>query len=899
MRGTLDGVRKQIPVPDDKRGMNDMIGKTLSHYRILEKLGEGGMGVVYAAEDTKLSRQVALKVLSSDIASSDEKRKRLHREAKVVAALSHPNIVHVYSVEEVDDTFFITMELVHGKSLKELLPAGGLELPRFFQIAVPLVSAVAAAHALGITHRDLKPDNVMMTEDGDVKILDFGLAKVRQAVSLDSGSESPTQSATHVGQIAGTFSYMSPEQAEGRTVDTRSDLFSLGIMFFEMLTGRKPFEGETAPAAISSVLKDTPPSVAELKGGIPRDLARLVKRCLVKDPTRRCQSALDLRNELDEIRTEMTLKPPGDSEAPRSTNKLWFGIALAFLAGALASRMLSFVDRSRDPRDAMRLVNPVQVTSAGGTEDGPTWSPDAGRLAYESNESGNWDIWVAHVGGGAPVNLTADNDGDDQSPSWSPDGREIAFLSNRNDSKGLYSIPSLGGSPRKLLTLDWDGFSRPSWSQDGTSVLVHLSNDAVQALHLPSGKTSRTTLPNHESNELIDISWSPDGRWFSYVEGLFSSFNPEVAKLWIVSVDGGEPIPVTDGLSKDLRPTWSPDGRTFFFVSNRGGAMDLWQQRLRDDQTSRGQARRVSTGMEIRSFAFSGDGAKLAVSRGRRISNVWRVPILTDRLATWADAEQLTADNAFIQYFDVAPDGSGLVIGSDRAGNQDLWLVSLDDGQMTQLTTHPTPEDAPRFSPDGAEIAFRSYQSGNQEIWVIPANGGPGRQLTFHPGEDSVPTWSPDGDEIAFITRRAGNRDVWVVPAKGGDPRPFTTTDSGEYFPAYSPNGDWLLFASDREAPLQQWRSPLSGGKAERIAEGPAQMGAWSPDSRHIYLTGFGVPRNLWAVSVEDGREYPITELSGRRGTLGYCIATDGEYAYFTWWEELGDIWVMDVVTNE
>ena len=284
-----------------------MIGKTLSHYKVLEKLGRGGMGEVYVAEDTKLGRKVALKTLPSHLADSDELRQRFEREAKAVAALNHPNIVTIHSVEEAEGVHFMTMELVGGKTLSELIPPRGLALNKFLDIAIPLADAVATAHDQGITHRDLKPDNIMVTDEGRAKILDFGLAKLKHEV-LPSSSDSsnlPTEHMTQEGRIMGTVAYMSPEQAEGKSVDHRSDIFSLGTVLYVMGTGQKPFQGDTPASTLSSIIKDTATPVTELKPDTPRDLAKIIKRCLAKDPIRRYQNTIDLRNDLEELKQDV------------------------------------------------------------------------------------------------------------------------------------------------------------------------------------------------------------------------------------------------------------------------------------------------------------------------------------------------------------------------------------------------------------------------------------------------------------------------------------------------------------------------------------------------------------------------------------------------------------------
>jgi non-specific serine/threonine protein kinase len=283
-----------------------MIGETLSHYRILDKLGEGGMGAVYAAEDSTLGRKVALKVLPPEMADNPDRLRRFEREAKTVAALNHPNIVTIYSVEEAEGARFITMELVDGESLETKIPTGGLHLEEFFQVAIPLADALAAAHARGITHRDLKPANVMLTADGRVKVLDFGLAKLTSSEdsSDDAQTEIRTMSLTQEGTVLGTVPYMSPEQVQGLGVDHRTDIFSVGIILYEMATGRRPFQGHTQADLISSILRDSPQSATEINAVLPNHLGRVLKRCLEKDPDRRFQTALDLRNELEELQKE-------------------------------------------------------------------------------------------------------------------------------------------------------------------------------------------------------------------------------------------------------------------------------------------------------------------------------------------------------------------------------------------------------------------------------------------------------------------------------------------------------------------------------------------------------------------------------------------------------------------
>jgi Tol biopolymer transport system component len=884
-----------------------MIGHTLSHYKILDKIGSGGMGDVYLAEDITLDRQVALKVLPPELADNAERRARFTREAKAVAALNHPNIVTLHSVEEAGGICFITMELVRGKTLAEILPRKGFSLKQFFNIAVPLADAMAAAHEQGITHRDLKPANIMVREDGQLKVLDFGLAKATGDPS-NRGGDAFTRSATQPGQIAGTPAYMSPEQAEGKTIDTRSDIFSLGVVFYEMITGERPFAGETAAAVVSSILRDTPRPLSEIKPAIPRRVAGLVHRCLEKNPADRYQSAIDLRHDLEEtqrddapaVATASRMRASGGGRGPA----IAWGLGVLIVAAGAVSIWPSGNRGGVGSEAVPRLQNAIQLTSALTIEGYPTWSPDGQRLAYEVAELGfqsadNRDIWVAQLGSGEPVNLTPGSLADDRRPSWSPDGREIAFLSNRDGGWGVYLVAAIGGSPRKILALpgfDVSNTSAPQWLKDGTMLFVmarEANRNLVVILPLESRQTTRVMLPEHSSPRTWDLAVRADGRRFAYVEA--GGGNPDLSRLWTIAASGGDPVPLTDGRTKVWSPTWSADGGKVFYAANRGGGMDLWQQAVDTDGAPIGEPLSVTQGgLGITSAVFTADGTRLAYARGGTVSNVWRVPIpVDDRPAVWADAVSITSEHAYLEFVDVSPDGKRLAVSSDRRGNQDLWVLPASGGEMTPLTTDLTPDWDPNWSPDGSEIAFYSYRSGNRDVWVMPSSGGPARQLTSDPGFDWFPRWSPDGREIAFTTQTPTR--VSIVTAAGGEPR--LLTEGGA--PAWSPDGQWLVFFQD----ARMFRITREGRERSRI---PTPDGAVAPrfsrDGQSIYSSVSAGPsehHGIWKTSLRDGTTTRLTRLEGRRGTLGYRYSFDDRYFYFTWLEHEGDIWVMNVATAD
>ncbi len=401
-----------------------MIGRTLGHYRIAARLGPGGMGEVYLAEDTKLNRKVALKILPAEVAGDPERRKRFEREAQAVAALNHPGIVTVHSVEEAEGVHFITMELVEGRTLSELIPKDGLPLGRFFEVAVPLADAISAAHGRGITHRDLKPENVMVTDDGRIKVLDFGLAKLMEgAPAGGAASPLPAATTTEPGRILGTVAYMSPEQAEGKPVDPRSDIFSLGVVLYVMATGRRPFDGDTPASILSSVIKDTPPSVTERKPALPRDLGRIVRRCLHKDPERRYQTAKDIRNELEELRKDLDSGELLSPLVERPRRRLVM-TAPAMTLGVLVLGISAFVLFFRGGgAEGGWEIKPL--TTQRGVEGSPTWSPDGTFIAYDALGPGGTDLYIMAVSGGDPVRLTQ-SPPENRLPRWSPTGKLIA-----------------------------------------------------------------------------------------------------------------------------------------------------------------------------------------------------------------------------------------------------------------------------------------------------------------------------------------------------------------------------------------------------------------------------------------------------------------------------------------
>jgi Tol biopolymer transport system component len=528
-------------------------------------------------------------------------------------------------------------------------------------------------------------------------------------------------------------------------------------------------------------------------------------------------------------------------------------------------------------------------------ENYPSWSPDGITLAYHSDQNGNWDIWLTQIGSGQQLNRTADHTGIDHYPSWSPDGTQIAFLSQREGLPyGVFVMPTRTGTPHEVAAVAaW--FGPPLWSKDGTKLAypVKEGQETFMEIHSIRTRDSQRILLPGKSWYRFDLSWSPDERLVAYLDT--TATYSEITRLLVLNISKGEAFAVTDGRTNVWSPRWSPDGRSLFFVSNRGGSMDLWRQSMSMDGKPTGEPLPLSTGLVVRNAAFSADGRKLAYTRGRRVANLWRVPILEDRPATWADAEQLTSDQALIEYVDISPDSQRLVFSSDRNGNQDLWTMPADGGEMQQLTTDPTPDWNPMWSPDGGKVAFYSYRSGNRDVWIIPISAGQARQVTQHERADIYPSWSPDGRELVFRSDRSGNGDIWITPTEGGEARQITDHPGDDLYPAWSPDGKWIVFSSDRTGSSQLWRVPTNGGDPEEISQIAGRLPRYSLDGNHIFF--IGARQRLWDLPIDDGTERPLFDPSGRIGSLGpLALATDGEHLYFAWQEDIGDIWVTDVI---
>ena len=878
-----------------------MDSQRLAQYVIETRIAGGGMGDVWKAHDSKLQRPVAIKILKDQ---TPDAAARILAEARAASALNHPNICTIYETGEADGRAFIAMEYVHGKPLGELVPAGGMPADAVIRYGMQIAQALEHAHEQGIVHRDLKGQNVIVTAAGQVKLIDFGIAMPLRPVGGDDVTRA--QPAPVAGPV-GTLGYMAPEVLRGEPASAASDIWSLGVLLYEAASGNQPFSGLTQSDVVSAITKESP---APLPAKISPGLRGVIQRCLMKEPAQRYRHAAAVEAALEAIQSTGSVAPQAVTVAARSRSSKWIAIAaLAVALAGVAAWMTGVIGPASTPR-VLQLANPVRVTGASGEERHPAWSRDGGLIAYAAAppDGGPRDIFVTQVGSGEPVNRTADNAGHDFNPAWSPDGNQIAFTSNRDDSFGYYVMPALGGAAQRVFGAHPLGNAQ--WSPDGREIAGVMVNDQGKvAIEIASIQTrqSRRVILEPIKAQVFDLRWSPDGRFLTFVEAV--ARDAEAGQLWVLRLDGQAWYPVLDRRFTVWSPEWSRDSRTLYFVTNREGSMDLWQVAVAADGAPTGEPSRVTNGVGMWDAALSPDGKRLAYTRGNRVANIWRVPIKEDRPVTWADAEQLTFDDAFIEFLSVSPER--VYFSSDRSSNQDLWELTLagsqagQPGKLRQLTTDPAPDWGPRLSPSGRELLFYSYRSGNRDVWVMPAEGGPPRQMTNDPSEDFLPVWSGDGSQIMFGSVRGGNSDLWILPASGGDARQVTRNpgpDGG--LPLWSPDGAWIYYGSGRRGRLEAWRMPATGTEqqAERFGTWGQVLG-WSADGATMYAVGNG---GIWSVGKDGKGLRQITAGGGEARFLGggkpgtglipTTLATDGRFIYFAWSQRVGDIWIMDVV---
>jgi eukaryotic-like serine/threonine-protein kinase len=838
-------------------------GQRLGSYEILGTLGAGGMGEVYRARDSRLGREVAIKVLPAERMADESRRRRFVQEARAASALNHPNIVTIYEIESAEGFDFIVMELAAGKTLDALIPRHGMRLGEVLRVAIPLSNALAAAHGAGIVHRDLKPANVMVTPEGVVKVLDFGLAKLTQAeeASSDDGTTLDAQARlSRTGTVIGTPAYMSPEQACGGAVDARSDIFSFGALLYEMVTGRRAFAGKSASEKLTAVVKDQPKAPRELVPEIPEALERLIVRCLRKEQERRYQHMSDVKVELQEIKEDSDSAAVAPVRA-RSRRRLWVAATLAGLLPVIGSVAWLLLR----PGPAPPRV--VQLTSMRGFELFPAFSPSGDEVAFSWNgeKLDNYDIYLKRVDSPELRRLTTDP-APEFAPSWSPDGRRIAFLRGSPMGPTIYEVSPLGGQPRKVSDFPARRVHPPSWSPDGRWLAVareplpgEQSKEGVYLLPVEGGEPRRLELPRDDGTPVLP-SFSPDGRRLAYLSltGILAG-SINVVDLGADLVPKGPPrqLTRTSAAPPGGQLAWARDGKSLVYAEFR---LDFTLSRVgiggdrppeRVDLAGRGAVFPATVASRDR----------LAFVRSLQNVDIYR-------LAPDRPSEPVVASSAVADFnADISPDGRRIVY-EVSGETHDIWLANIDGSNAVQLTRGPGQvQGTPRWSPDGRRIAFNSQAAdGRMDIWTIDAEGGAPRRLTQEPGDKVNPSWSRDGRHVYFSsTPASGDTDVWRIPAEGGVAERLTR--GGGFWPRESLDGRTLYYTrSMARSPLLAL--PVAGGAERQLLDCVPASGFAVASAGIVHAT---CPTDAGPLALGPSRSslFVLDPLTGRDGLLG------------------------------
>jgi eukaryotic-like serine/threonine-protein kinase len=800
-------------------------GSRIGPYAIRTPLGTGGMGIVYRARDERLHRDVAVKILKS---GDEDTGRRFLREAQTASALNHPNIVTIYDIGTAEGCGpYLAMEYIEGTTLRDLLSGGRLDTATVLRYSLQLALALSRAHAASIVHRDLKPANVMVTEEGTLKVLDFGLAKPLQMMAGGSAPTALTMSGPMA--IVGSIPYMSPEQARGDPVDQRSDVFSFGVVLHEMATGTHPFERESPIATLSAILQSDV-KFAERSGSRPeRAIEAIISRSLVKDRDRRYQTMEEVKRDLEEAQRLLAPSP----------TRAWGAPLLAATAIILAGVIIWQLSPSRPV--SQPLLVPAPVTAYEGDETQPSLSPEGDRVAFSWNgeKQDNFDIYAKLLDSGPPLRLTRDA-AEDSSPAWSPDGRSIAFLrGTAEQAGGVFVLPALGGPERKLTDV----------------------------------RVPPAFFPGHA------LAWSPDGQWLVCGCG-------QKGTLILISADTGAqralaPVGEFPGSKADVNPSFSSDGAQLAFARFLGGPGEIFVLPLNEDYTARGAARQLTFDKRI-AFGptwLAGDADLLFVAGPSHSElRLWRIAVAGKSQATPLGSLGDRVGNPTA----VQPrGGSGTrLVYERRTFDTNIWRLELS-GLRTpiRLASSSADDNDPKLSPDGKQLLFASNRSGRHDLWVSDADGSQARQLLRNGGEGG--RWSADGAEIVYESPQTG-RHIAIVKRDGTGRRQLTAVRDG-VVPSFSRDGKWIYFASDQATPdvPQVWkvRHPERGSGPSvpiQLTKGGGTYSEESLDGRYVYYArSFGLGQ-IWRVPSGGGKEELV--IDGGVHWSNFVVVSDGIY---------------------
>ena len=872
------------------------------------------MGEVYRASDTTLGREVAIKVLPAALATDEAARARFEREARAVAALSHPNILALHDFGQHDGIAYAVTELLEGETLRVRLDHGALPTRKVLQIGADIADGLAAAHDKGIIHRDIKPENIFVTADGRVKILDFGLA--RQASTTD-GADAPGGTTmlgrTDPGIVMGTVGYMSPEQVRGEPADQRTDIFGLGCVLYEMASGRRAFARATAPETMTAILREDPPPLEGDAGQRPAAFENLVHHCLEKPPSERFQSARDLAFALRSLSGSTASAGRAASGAtsvlvaPSRRSRAMTAAALAAVGVGLLLTGRYLVPAGTVSEEVPKFVSFAQVTDQPGGETTPSLSPDGKSVVYAKLLDGDADLYVLRVGGRNPVQLTPDSPDPDTQPAFSPDGERIAFRSER-DGGGVFLMAASGESVTRLTN---SGYS-PAWSPDGSQIVVSFGtfvapngimggdntlSNGLSVVDVKTGQARTLGVPGRA----LQPNWSSGGHRIAFwgVRGKSGQRD-----IWTIAADGTDAahggVPVTDDAALDWSPTWSPDGQYLYFSSTRGGPMNLWRVRI-DERTGQvlSLPEPVTTPSTWSGFlSFSRDGTRLAYASTDYHSTLLRVPFDAARGTLTGPPEPIMKGTRAIRDHELSPDGQWVAF-TEAGVPEDLFVARIDGTQYRRLTDDTFRDRGPAWSPDGTRIAFYSDRSGGYEVWAIRPDGSGLAVLTRDTGIPGFPIWSPDGANLTFgfgtwlVIKAAAAAPAQPAPALP----PISPTE--RFLPAsWSSTGRIVGQVMDSAGATATMAIYTVGTRQYTRVPGDVRRSSywvwpsWLADAQRLIVRR---PDGISIVDAATGASRTLLSVGGNMVGKSVGVSRDNRWITYTETATEGDVWIATI----